>query len=211
MTPKNRNGADSGLEPSPKKSVSNKSNNTGFSGDCQVKIVSGNGSYHTAKPDAKKPKPYIWLALDKIPSMVKNPVNVPKAEAPWAIFSSTGGDYAREHKFQRENGKYQALAGDLDEVGNLTALGISSIISAIFTPGTSHFIYSTKSATPENNKSRIIIPLAAPIPGREYPLYAKVFNDKLSAAGIEPDRATERCGQLFYLPNRGVFYDFHIK
>ena len=37
MTPKNRNGADSGLEPSPKKSVSDKSNNTGFSGDCQEK------------------------------------------------------------------------------------------------------------------------------------------------------------------------------
>jgi len=152
----------------------------------------------------------MWLALDELTSMVKNPVDVPKSEALWAIFSSTGGEYAREHKFQRENGKYYALIADLDEVGSLTALEISTALKIVFPKSTSHYIYSTKSAVPENNKSRIIVPLSVPVSGADYELYQKIFNDKLSDAGIEPDRATERCGQLFYLPNRGAFYDFHI-
>jgi len=207
---KNKNGVDSGDGATPQKRMSECVDNTEIVGNCQAKIVSGEGAYHTANPDKKNPHSYGWLALDDIPSMVKNPVEVPKSEAPWAIFSGTGGPFAREHKFQRENGKYYALVGDLDDVGTLTALDISNALEIVFPRSTSHFIYSTKSATPENNKSRIIVPLAVPVSGAEYELYAKIFNDKLSAAGIEPDRATERCGQLFYLPNRGASYDYHI-
>lgn len=174
-------------------------------------IIAGYGSFHTANPNAKNPRDYVTLAMGTIPSMVKDPVDVPKSEAPWIIPSSTGGPYAREHKFQREHGKFYALVADLDHVGPLTSLDLAAAISSIFPPGTAHYIYSTKSATPENNKSRIIVPLSVPIPGKDYSMYAQIFNDKLQAAGIEPDRATERPGQLFYLPNRGAHYDYHIQ
>ncbi|WP_459915875.1 hypothetical protein [Desulfocicer niacini] len=176
-----------------------------------IQVVSGNGAYHSESHTAKNPAPYLRFALDVLNSMVKNPLDVPKSEAPWIIPSSTGGELARNHDFQRQHGKFHALVADLDHVGPLTSLGISTAISAIFPPGTAHYIYSTKSATPENNKSRIIVPLSVPIPGRDYSMYAQIFNDKLQAAGIEPDRATERPGQLFYLPNRGAFYDCHIQ
>ena len=55
MTPKNRNGGDSGLEPTPKKSVSDKSNNTEFSGDCQdiiaLTLWKKTGGYPTKRID----------------------------------------------------------------------------------------------------------------------------------------------------------------
>ena len=176
----------------------------------QTNVISGNGSFHTARPGARKSKAYNWITFQDICSMVKNPVDIPKSEAPWVIFSTTGGELAREHKFQREHGRYCALVADLDEVGSLTALDLSNTMLITFPTNTSHLIYSTKSATAENNKSRIIVPLAVPVSGADYEIYQEIFNDKLIAAGIEPDRATERCGQLLYLPNRGVFYDHHI-
>lgn len=170
----------------------------------------GYGGYHTASPDAKQPRPYGWATYWDILTLVKNPADVPKDKAPWVIPSSTGGEQARSHQFQHKNGIFHMLWADLDDVGILTALELSRMISDIFPPGTAHLIYSTKSATPENNKSRILIPLDPPAPGSDYVILQRIFNDKLEAAGIQPDRATERAGQLCYLPNKGDHYDFHI-
>jgi hypothetical protein len=66
--------------------------------------------------------------------------------------------------------------------------------------------YTTASATRERQKLRCIVPLAEPVPGSHYVLLAEALNNRLEAAGIIPDRATERAGQLCYLPNRGDFY-----
>ncbi len=141
----------------------------------QTKVISGNGSFHTARPGPKKPKAYNWITFQDICRMVKNPVNIPKSEAPWAIFSTTGGELAREHKFQREHGRYFALVADLDEVGSLTALDLSNAMLITLSTNTSHLIYSTKSATAENNKSRIIVPLAVPVSGADYEIYQEIF------------------------------------
>ena len=169
-------------------------------------MISGNGQYHTAKPGAKKPKPYRTITFTDIARMVRNPVQVPKPEAPWVIFSSAAGPLAREASFQLEHGKYHALWADLDHVGSLTVLGMGDALNVVL-PGVMAFIYNTHSATPDNQKCRIIIPLAEPCPGADFCIYQKIFNDKLTKAGIDPDHATERTSQLCYLPNRGESYD----
>jgi hypothetical protein len=74
-----------------------------------------------------------------------------------------------------------------------------------------HFLaYTTSGATWFKQKFRIIIPLAISIPGKFFVICQKILNDKLQSLGIMPDRASERAGQICYLPNRGEFYKYHI-
>ena len=169
-------------------------------------MVSGDGQYHTAKPGAKKPKPYRTITFTDIARMAKNPVKVPKSEAPWVIFSSAAGPLAREAEFQLKQGRYHALWADLDQVGSLAVLDVGDALNVVL-PGVMAFIYNTKSATYDNQKCRIIIPMAEPCTGPDFVIYQKIFNDKLTQAGIDPDHATERTSQLCYLPNRGESYD----
>ncbi len=175
----------------------------------KARWVSGYGGYHTARPDAKNPKPYIHAAHKDIVDMAKNPGEVPKEQAQWAIFSTIDGPQARVHQFQRENGQYSALWGDIDQTEGLTFLDIVNRVNAAF-PQYHYIVYTSKSATENNPKSRILLPLAVSIPGHDYEMFARIFNNRLEASGLPPDRATERTGQLCYLPNRGVYYNFQI-
>lgn len=184
--------------------IDDKNNNNALTGTV-IRMLSGVGQFHTANPETKNPKPYNTVTWADIRRMVKNPVDVPKAEAPWFIPSDFTGTLARVHAEQLKNGRFYALWADLDEVGSLTILGVSTTLRSIL-PGVQAFIYNTKSATPDNGKCRIIVPLATPCNGQDFILYQKIFNDKLDKAGITPDRATERTAQLCYLPNRGEHY-----
>tara|TARA_R110001592_G_scaffold44411_2_gene142958 strand:- start:443 stop:2674 length:2232 start_codon:yes stop_codon:yes gene_type:complete len=71
--------------------------------------------------------------------------------------------------------------------------------------------YTSRSATEANQKARLIVPLSEPVSGGVWLTLQKILNDKLQAAGITPDRVTERTGQLCYLPNRGDFYAHHYE
>ncbi len=175
----------------------------------KARWVSGYGGYHTANPDAKHPKPYTHVTYNDIINMVKNPGAVPKEQAQWAIFSTTGGHQARVHQYQRKNGEYSALWGDIDKTEGLTFLDVvKRVIAAV--PQYHHIIYTSKSATKDNPKTRVILPMAVDIPGSDYEMFARIFNNRLNASGLPPDRATERPGQLCYLPNRGAYYKFQI-
>lgn len=175
-----------------------------------LKMVSGQGQFHTANPEAKNPKPYDQITFDEITSMVKNPVDVPKADAPWALFSSVHGPLARSADYQRENGQFHALWLDLDEVGPIPPEGIADCISMIVGADTQLIVYNTKSATPENQKCRVIIPLAEPCPGKDFEVYQRILNNKTSKE-FPPDRKTETANQICYLPNRGAHYEYCIK
>jgi hypothetical protein len=172
-------------------------------------LVSGFGGYHTADPAKKNPKPYTTINFDQIKAMAENPLSVPKDTAQWLIPSSTGGEEARGHAFQREKGDFHALWADLDEVQGSTFQEVEELIKQAI-PEVMALVYTTRSATAGNPKCRIIIPLAMGIPGVDYSIMAKILNDRLEAAGLMPDRATERTGQLCYLPNRGEFYQYTI-
>jgi len=172
-------------------------------------LVSGFGQHHTANPDKENPRPYVTITLEQVMAMAENPSSVVKDKAQWVIPSTTGGTEARGHAYQREFGVFRVLWADLDDVRGLTFQEVVERFKRAM-PGIMALTYTSRSATTDNPKCRIIVLLAEGIPGADYSMMAKILNDRLKAAGLIPDRATERTGQLCYLPNRGEYYQYII-
>jgi hypothetical protein len=114
---------------------------------------------------------------------------------------------SRVHAEQRVDGAFWALWADIDEPNGLTLRDLVRAAEQIL-PG-DFMAYTTSSATEERQKARLIVPLSYAVSGGEWKTLQKILNDKLQAASITPDRASERPGQLCYLPNRGKFYAYH--
>lgn len=165
-----------------------------------VKLCSGYGPKHTNK--------YHKLAtvtLAELQSRMSQPPQKPKDEAQWVIFSTV---MTRKHKLQREQGEFYGLWADIDDP---EGLAFNDIVGRTCDVIQGDFLaYTSRSAIKENQKARIIIPLGYPVSGHEFVTLQRILNNKLEAAGITPDRVTERAGQLCYLPNRGVFYDWKV-
>lgn len=169
-------------------------------------VCSGYGQHHTANRAAKYPKPYTALSMANIVEMMRNPPSVDKAAAQWAIFTDYTGENARDAAHLRATGaKYYALWADIDEAAGVAAQEILSIAS-VAAGGAKTHVYTSRSATEQNQKARIVAPLAEPVDAVTFEIMQQVFNDRLEAAGLVPDRVTEVCNQLCYLPNRGAFY-----
>lgn len=166
-----------------------------------ARLCHGIGQFHTDNPSAADPRALLTITIDQIEAMLERPVSVAKAQAPWVIPSD---HLSRVHAEQRQQGLFWGLWFDIDETA-ATFHGSCTLIAEAL-PGIRVLAYTTRSATQDQQKLRGIIPLSEPIPGRDYRLHAMSVNDRLQAAGIIPDRATERAGQLCYLPNKGVFY-----
>jgi hypothetical protein len=149
------------------------------------------------------------VTIEQIMAMAAAPGSVAKDQAQWAVFSTTIDQWARGHEYQRENGTFWALWGDADKVEGLTWADVVKRAKAAL-PGIMALVYTSRSATENKPKSRLIVPLAEGIPGRDYPMMAKILNDRMEKAGLPPDRASEGAGQLCYLPNRGEYYQHHI-
>ena len=170
-------------------------------------FVSGFGQFHTNEPNAEKPNkkltPYTTITLSDIRALVDNPQSVDKAEGQWLIASTLP---CRTFATQEQSGEFWMLCADLDlEPKPLNE--VAEVLDAII-PGCDREQYTSRSAQENNPKSRILIPLIKPLCGGDYLLCQEVLNDKLAERGLTPDRATERAGQLCYLPNRGDFYKF---
>ena len=180
------------------------------SGVNKLKFCSGYGGFHTANPEKRNPKPYIPMTLDELIAGLENPQSVPKDRAKWAIFSTLYKDpLSRNHELQRKQGEFVAAWADLDDLTGLEFFDVVQKVKGIL--GADFFAYTSSSATAENPKCRIVVPYNKVIPGREHIIIQKIFNDKLEAAGIVPDRATQRPGQLCYLPNsQSGFYDSFV-
>jgi hypothetical protein len=172
-------------------------------------LLSGFGGYHTANPEKKNPRPYTTTTIEQIMAMAAAPDSVAKDQAQWAVFSTLVDERARCHEYQRENGIFWALWGDVDRVEGLAWADVVERTKAAL-PGIKALVYTSRSATENKPKSRLIVPLNEGIPGCDYPMIAKILNDRMEKAGLPPDRATERAGQLCYLPNLGEFYQYHI-
>ena len=155
----------------------------------------------------KDPQDYLGITMSQISEMAGDPPSVAKEDAPWVIPSTMK---SRVFKEQLEHGKFHALVLDSDKNEGLT---FDEFISRSLEILDRYFLaYTSRSATKDNQKAHLIIPLKDPVPGSEYVIFQKILNDKFKAAGIIPDRKMERPGQLFYLPNKGEFYDhFELK
>tara|TARA_R110001599_G_scaffold9972_5_gene49279 strand:- start:4029 stop:6245 length:2217 start_codon:yes stop_codon:yes gene_type:complete len=167
-------------------------------------LCSGYGQYHSPKAE-RNPKPYITTTLDQIDDSLRDPPDVEKSKAQWCIFSTC---LSRGHAEQRHNGQYYALWADIDEAQGKRLKETFSL--ALCAVPYDMQAYTSKSATLENQKARLIIPLGEPVNGETYSIMQRVLNNKLSEQGLIPDRVTERTGQICYLPNKGEFYDFEI-
>lgn len=165
-------------------------------------MVSGIGQYHSCEQNSKNKTPYNPITFNKIRELVDHPPSAAKEEGQWFIPSSL---MSRTFIEQETKGEFHCLWADFDK----RPRQVNEIFDfwQRFSNGCDAEIYSTRSAKNDNPKSRIIIPLAEPISGKDWVICQQILNDKLECNGFIPDRAAERAAQLCYLPNRGEFYE----
>jgi hypothetical protein len=164
-------------------------------------VISGVGQYHTDKNGYV----YDTVSYADIKSMAHNPEVVPKSQARWVIPSSFE---SRSHGLQKQRGNFKLLWVDIDknDVGFYDVVTIArNIVDARFVA------YTTKTATVENEKMRIIIPLEKAINGFLFKCCQEVLINKFAEQGIECDLTSKRTAQLCYLPNKGDNYRYHIQ
>ena len=168
---------------------------------------SGFGQHHTNNPTASTRKPYSSITYNELLKLAAEPPSVQKAQAQWAIFSANSGEKARQHKYQREEGSFSCLWVDID-TDNHSIDEVKRITEEL---SSNYMIYSSKSSTPIKKKWRVLLPLTNQCSGAHYITYQKILNQHFEDKGIAIDKATERAGQLCYLPNKGEFYEYHIE
>lgn len=171
----------------------------------EQKLCSGYGQWHSPNNE-KNPQPFVTVTLTDIERLMTEPPSVAKDQAQWVIPSTL---LSRVHAEQHNGGEYWALWADTDEPNGLTFAEMVERARKVI-PG-EFSGYTSRSATAEKQKARLIVPLANPVSGGEWLALQKILNDKLEAVGVTPDRVTQRTGQLCYLPNRGEFYQYHIE
>ncbi len=158
-------------------------------------MVSGYGKFH-----GKNVGSYESITYAQIQAMVDNPQEVEKDVAQWVIPSTLK---SRVHAEQREFGEFWMLWADLDK----PPIYIDGVEEAVKTFECDYEIYTSRSATRNIEKCRVLIPLAYGISGADWLIYQRILNDELSSFLCLPDRSNEQTGQPCYLPNRGEHYD----
>ena len=181
---------------------------TGFGWrDTHALIVDGKPNTH---PTAGQN--YAGITGPEIAAMVTNPPCVEKEKAQWVIPSTYLAHDARDHDVQRQHGQFRMLVLDVDE-NDLSLDFLIETVQKVVGQGVSILAYSTKSSKPGDRRWRVIVPVETPISGADYPDTSRAFFDCLvdaSQGELIPDRALSRVGQIFYLPNRGDFYEHRI-
>lgn len=175
--------------------------------DTHALIVDGKPNTH---PTAGQN--YDGITGAQIAAMVQNPPCLDKERAQWVIPSTYLGHDARDHDVQRQKGQFRMLVLDVDE-NDLTLDFLVDTVRQVVGENVSLMAYSTKSSKPGDRRWRVIVPLEQTIAGADYPDTSRAFFDCLVDASqgvLIPDRALSRVGQIFYLPNRGEFYEHRI-
>lgn len=166
-----------------------------------INLCSGLGQYHS--DGGSKPKQLNTITLNDVKAMLATPQQVDKSNAQWVIFSDL---VTRNGDAQKAKGKFYAFWFDIDEPAGKDLQSMAKDLSNALN-GCELLAYTSRSATADNQKARLIIPLAVPITAQEFINVATIINDKLESLGISPDRAAQRPNQICYLPNRGEYYD----
>ena len=131
---------------------------------------------------------------------VMAPTSLPKAKARAFIPSTHKSFNARSHGVQRDLGQFVALTGDIDK-GNVPKADLAALTRPLFGSEAAIFIYSTGSATPENKRWRIIVPLKQPVPFARWNEAQEAFFGYMERNGVLMDRSLARAAQPVYLPN----------
>ncbi len=143
---------------------------------------------------------YQTISLSEIFEAADKPTSQEKSSARAIIPSSYASPDARTFAVQRKKGLFPMLAADID-TGNVALEYLEAAVDAAFGADVAVVIYSTSSATTDNNKWRVIAPLAEPVPFESWQRAQRAFFALLRQHEIIPDMALERAGQVIYLPN----------
>lgn len=163
-------------------------------------------------PHPSAGKRYTSVTGAEVVAMANNPASVAKDKAQWFIPSTYIDCDARTHDVQRVQGNFRWLTLDVDN-NNLTLADVDATVSDVIGEAC-RLIYSTRSATKDNQKWRVLIPTANAIAGADFSDTQNAFFDLLenaSAGALIPDRKLAGPAQLVYLPNRGAFYEVKAK
>jgi len=160
----------------------------------QIELASGLGSFDTKKNGGQ------YDGLKILDVLTQEPTALSKEKTPWVIPSQYRECDARTHKVQSVKGSYWLLTVDIDK-GNISFDLIKDAITRLFGLDQLARIYSTGSATPDNRKWRILIPLEKPLEAQRWQFWQKSLNTWLLESRITPDKVLERFGQMVYLPN----------
>jgi hypothetical protein len=158
-------------------------------------VVAFNGSFDSHKNSGKD---YDTITLGEIFDM--SPGCTEKAKAAAIIHSSYHASDARSHDVQRTKGAFVAVGLDIDK-GNHDADKIDRLVAEFFGDGVARRIYSTSSASPENRKWRVVIPLTEPLAFEEWRLLSQAVHVFMAECGVICDPALARAGQPVFLPN----------
>lgn len=148
------------------------------------------------------------------------PSNRLKAKAP-AIIPSLYCEYdARDHSVQRQHGRFVALTGDIDK-GNVPIPRVIELTRQIFGPDAAIFIYSTSSATADDKRWRIIVPLEQPVQFVRWNEAQEAFFRFMESNDVRMDWSLARAAQPVYLPNisddkrdeegNPLYYEFYVE
>jgi hypothetical protein len=172
--------------------------------DNTIKLCSGRGEYHS--DGGSNPKPLRGITLDAIEKMLTKPQRCEKEKGEWVIF--TTALTRQKHKLVEADARYYALWLDIDEMQGVALENLANQFAELIDGYL--WAYTTKRATAENQKARIVIPLNAPITLDDFERYQTVINDKLESLGVIPDRNNQKPSQFCYLPNAGAYYQHYV-
>lgn len=161
----------------------------------EFEVTTFDGQYDTQISSGEN---YATLNMGDIWAM--RPANTVKSKAP-AIIPSLYNEYdARDHAVQRQHGRFVALTGDIDK-GNVPISRVIDLTRQIFGPDAAIFIYSTSSATADDKRWRIIVPLEQPVPFDRWNEAQVAFFRFMADNDVVMDAALARAAQPVYLPN----------
>ena len=127
------------------------------------------------------------------------PTNTIKSKSAAFIPSSYSDFDARNHKRQKEAGRYVTLAGDIDG-GNHALASVAAAVRE-FAAGCAWLIYSSPHAREDDRRWRVILPLDAPASFSDWNDAQWAFFNFMEDRGIAMDGALARAAQPVYLPN----------
>lgn len=164
-------------------------------------MVSGFGKYATDR-DGSNPDALTTITFYDVRDLVDEPQQkgVEKDCAQWLIPTT--------HKSRKNHDKHglrPLIWADLDEP--TTTIQQTAEIVRRIVGGCDFEVYASRSATPERQKCRILIPLAQALTPPQWLTASEVLDAKLTHAGLKTDPASMKLGQVLYLPNQGQFYD----
>ena len=143
-------------------------------------------------------QPYGSIDGKGIVALLSAPAAKPKESASAIIPSRLISPLARNHALQHSAGRFIWSCYDIDK-GNRSLDDVRSNFEAVF-PGTTKLIYSSSSATADDKRWRVLMPMLE-VSGEDFQKIQKAAFALIEQNGLQLDEALARCGQPVYLPN----------